>query len=319
MPGDPRVMRSHLLLLFTAAIWGTAFVFQEIAISAGLQTFSFNALRFAVGGLLLTPLLLFLRLRVQRGRIGQPVKDHPRRNHRPLVVGGVLMGLVLASGSALQQGGLADPQTTAGKGGFITGLYVVLVPVFGLALGKRTDLWAWLGVGLAVVGLFLLSIRIEKDRLAISQGDLLVLMGTAFWAVHILLIDHFSKRCDALALSVVQFFVCAAASGALAMFFGERVTPEALIGGWYAIAYCGVLAVAVAFTLQVFAQKHAHPTAASVIMSLEVLFAAVAGALILHETMSLLAYIGCALMLAGMLLSQLSPTQPAVEITPESA
>lgn len=319
MRGDPRVMRSHLMLLCTASIWGTAFVFQELAIAAGLGVFGFNAMRFGLGAVLLTPLLLVIRLRVRRGVIGQPVPTQVEHSQRGLMIGGVLMGLALAAGSAFQQGGLVDPDTTAGKGGFITGLYVVLVPVMGLALGKRTDLWAWVGVGLAVAGLFLLSIKLDQDRLSIGRGDLLVLIGTGFWATHILLIDHLSKRFDALKLSVIQFYVCAIVSAAIALSIGEANTLGAVTKGWYAIAYCGALAVAVAFTVQVFAQKHAHPTAAAVIMSCEVLFAAVAGALLLGERMTGRAYLGCGLMLLGMLVSQFSPKQPAVAVTPESA
>lgn len=320
MHSDGRHLRSHLLLLFTAVIWGTAFVFQEEAISAGLGTFSFNAMRFLIGGALLLPLLWVLRRRVRRGFVGQADGDEATEsNGRGLLIGGVLMGVALAAGSALQQAGLADEQTTAGKGGFITGLYVVLVPVLGLAVGRRTDVWVWVGVSLALVGLFLLSINLGRDRPTMGEGDLLVLLGTGFWAAHILLIDHLSKRHDALALSVIQFLVCAALSGVIALGIGERVTPGALGEGWHAILYCGVLAVAVAFTLQVVAQKHAHPTAAAVIMSSEVLFAAIGGAVLLGETMSAKAYTGCGLMLAGMLVSQLAPQRPVVALTPESA
>lgn len=318
---DSHHLRSHVLLLFTAAIWGTAFVFQEIAVSAGLGTFGFNAMRFALGGLLLLPLVLVLRRRVRRrGFLEEQAEtaEAPRSGIGGLVLGGVLMGVALAAGSALQQAGLVDEQTTAGKAGFITGMYVVLVPVLGLAVGRRTDTWVWVGVALALVGLYYLSINTEKDKPTIGHGDLLVLLGTGFWAVHILLIDHLSKRHDALALSLIQFFVCASLSAAVALGIGETLTSTMLANGWHAIAYCGVMAVAVAFTLQVVAQKHAHPTAAAVIMSCEVLFAAVGGALLLGETMSGRAYAGCGLMLAGMLVSQLAPKRPPVVPSPES-
>lgn len=313
-------LRYHLLLLMTAAIWGTAFVFQEIAVKAGLQTFSFNAMRFLLGGVLLLPLMLVMRRRTRRGMIGVEQDKLPASTGgRGMVIGGVLMGLVLAAGSAFQQAGLADEQTTAGKAGFITGLYVVLVPLIGLLLGRRTDLWLWLGALLALSGLFFLSINLDRDQPTMGQGDLLVLMSTGFWALHILLIDHLSKRYDALPLAVIQCFVSGAISGVVALLLGEQASPDALAAGWYAIAYCGVMAVAVAFTMQVVAQKHAHPTAAAVIMSCEVLFAAAAGAILLGETMSGRDYLGCALMLIGMLISQLAPAQPAVPITPESA
>ncbi|XAM01687.1 DMT family transporter [Phycisphaeraceae bacterium D3-23] len=322
-------LSSDALLLITAAIWGTAFVFQEYAVTAGLEPLTFNAMRFALGGAVLLPLVFVLRRRVRRGFLQNAshnsAEQTPPRGDTPtgsqpfaLLIGGGLMGVALALGSALQQAGLGDAETTAGKGGFITGLYVVLVPVLGIAVGRRTGRWVWLGVAFALVGLFLLSINLEEATPTISRGDGLVLLGTAFWAAHILLIDFFSKRGDALILSLIQFFVCAVLSAAGAWAMGEQVTPDQLTAGWHAIAYCGVMAVAVAFTLQVVAQRGAHPTAAAVIMSSEVLFAAVGGAILLGESMSARGYLGCALMLAGMLISQLAPSTDTVVITPES-
>lgn len=338
------------MLLLTAAIWGTAFVFQEMAVSAGLEPWLFNALRFALGGAVLLPLVMAMRRRVRRGflrveegdtragashatatsdpppsplpdREGGPEADTPHTRAPGVVglcIGGAMMGVALAAGSWLQQAGLGDAGTTAGKGGFITGLYVVLVPVLGVVVGRRTDAWVWAGVACALVGLFFLSINLEEDRPTISRGDGLVLGGTLFWAAHILLIDHLSKRHDALLLSVIQFFVCAALSALIGWGVGESLTAEALAKGWHAIAYCGVMAVGVAFTLQVVAQREAHPTAAAVILSSEVLFAAVGGALILGETMSGRAMLGCGLMLAGMLVSQLAPRRGVVVVSPES-
>ncbi|MEM9415513.1 MAG: DMT family transporter [Planctomycetota bacterium] len=332
MPKPVPHLRSDALLLITAAIWGTSFVFQEYAVQAGLEPLAFNAMRFALGGVALLPLVFFLRGRTRRGFLqseppnnttntaaGHASEQAAARSLLMLIVGGLLMGAALAMGSALQQAGLGETETTAGKGGFITGLYVVLVPVLGIAVGRRTGRWTWLGVLFALVGLFLLSVNIENATPSISRGDGLVLLGTAFWTTHILLIDHFSKRCDALLLSLVQFFVCAVLSAIGAWAMGEHVTPGQLSAGWHAIAYCGVMAVAVAFTLQVVAQREAHPTAAAVILSSEVLFAAIGGAVLLGESMPLRGYLGCALMLAGMLIAQLAPTSKAVIVTPESA
>lgn len=326
MPDPAYHLRSHALLLLTAAIWGSAFVFQEMAIAAGLETFLFNAMRFALGGLLLLPLVFVMRRRVRRGFLRGPqpdttpaIESRQRKSYGALFAGGALMGVALATGSALQQAGLVDPATTAGKGGFITGLYVVLVPVLGLALGRRTDKQVWVGVVLALVGLFFLSINLDEATPTIGRGDLLVLLGSVFWAGHILLIDHLSKKHDALLLSLIQFFVCALLSTAIGLAIGERVTPGNMVAGWHAIAYCGVMAVGVAYTLQVVAQRHAHPTAASIILSTEVLFAAIAGALVLGESMSGRAYLGCGLLLAGMLIAQLAPQQRPVLPTPESA
>jgi len=314
------------MLLVTAAIWGTAFVFQEMAVSAGLEPWLFNALRFALGGAVLLPLVFVMRRRVRRGFLR--VEEGDTRAGAScaaaapgvvgLFIGGAMMGIALAAGSWLQQAGLGDAGTTAGKGGFITGLYVVLVPVLGVVVGRRTDAWVWAGVACALVGLFFLSINLDEDKPTISRGDGLVLAGTLFWAAHILLIDHLSKRHDALLLSVIQFFVCAALSALIGLGVGESLTAEALAKGWHAIAYCGVMAVGVAFTLQVVAQREAHPAAAAVILSSEVLFAAVGGALILGETMSDRAMLGCGLMLAGMLISQLAPRRRVVVVSPES-
>lgn len=317
------------MLLLTAAIWGTAFVFQEIAVDAGLPTFLFNALRFTLGGLVLLPVVWLLgRRAVRRGFLSKRGRDDggkdaaaPQRS-RALVgtlLGGSVMGLVLAAGSALQQGGMGDDDTGAGKAAFITGLYVVLVPVLGLAVGRRTGGRVWGGVGLALAGLFLLTINLDQGRPTIVRGDGLVLLGTGFWAAHILLIDRLTRRYDALWLSLVQFFVCAAVSAAVGLAIGERLTPDALQAGWHTILYCGAVAVGVAFTLQVVAQRHAHPTAAAIILSTEVLFGAVGGAVYLGETMTPRAYTGCGLMLAGMLLAQLAPSQDPVLPTPESA
>ena len=336
MAEHPRHLRSDLMLLVTAAIWGTAFVFQEIAVSAGLPPLLFNALRFALGGLVLLPLVLVMRRRVRRGFLNTsgdpPPRPLPGREGEPevagepaassigaVVLGGVLMGVALTAGAWLQQAGLGDAETTAGKGGFITGLYVVLVPVLGIAVGRRTDAWVWVGVVCALAGLFLLSINLDDAVPTISRGDGLVLLGTLFWAAHILLIDHLSKRHDALVLSVIQFFVCAALSAVIGLGAGEELSSRAIAHGWHAIAYCGVMSVAVAYTLQVVAQRDAHPAAAAVIMSSEVLFAAVGGALILDETMSGRAMLGCGLMLAGMLVSQLAPRRRTVVVSPESA
>ncbi|MFI4859291.1 MAG: DMT family transporter [Phycisphaerales bacterium JB063] len=332
MPKPNLHLRSDALLLITAAIWGTAFVFQEYAVEAGLQPFAFNAMRFALGGAVLLPLVVVMRRRTRRVLLGStPDRGTSRRaadgRARPssagggflLLLGGGLMGVVLAAASALQQAGLGDAETTAGKGGFITGLYVVLVPVLGMVVGRRTGRWVWVGVGLALVGLFLLSINLDQATPTMSRGDGLVLTGTLFWAVHILLIDHFSKRCDALMLSVIQFFIGALLCAVGGWLLGEQVTPRQLAAGWHAIAYCGVMAVAVAYTLQVVAQRGAHPTAAAVILSSEVLFAALGGAVLLGETMPARGYLGCGLMLAGMLISQLAPGTKTVVTTPESA
>jgi len=312
-------LRSHALLLLAAALWGLAFVFQKQADSAGLPPLLFNALRFTLGGLVLLPIVAWIHTRADQ-TASPETNTNPPRLSRPLFVCGILMGIALAAGSAFQQAGLGDEQTTAGKAGFITGLYVVLVPALGVLIGRRSHLGAWVGVGFALIGLFFLTINTSDDSFSIGRGDLLVLIGTAFWATHILMIDRFTTTHDALTLSVIQFFICAALSAVAGIVMGEHLTAHAITTGLTAILYCGVVAVAIAFTLQVVAQKNAHPTAAAIILSTEVVFAAIGGAVFLDEIMSNRHKLGAGLMLFGMVISQVlrpSGVEPAGNATIE--
>ena len=190
--------------------------------------------------------------------------------------------------------------TTAAKAGFITGLYLILVPILGLLLKHTTGLTTWLGAVLAVGGLYLLSIN---DDFSMSFGDMLQFVGALFWAVHILLIDHFSGRVSPLKLSSAQFLVCGLLSLAASLVV-EAPTMDAVIAGWQPILYAGLVSVGVAYTLQVVGQKSANPAHAAIILSLESVFAAIGGVWLLDETLSLRAWCGCGLMMAGMLLSQ---------------
>jgi drug/metabolite transporter (DMT)-like permease len=235
-------------------------------------------------------------------------------DRKGMAVGGLLLGLALFAGATLQQVGLAGPQlaefgleaSTAGKAGFITGLYVVLVPLFGLLLAQRPGWGTWVGAGLAVVGMYLLSVTAD---LTISFGDLLVLVGAFFWAGHVLLVGKLSPGLDgvdAIKLSTVQFAACAVLS-----LFGAVVTEEislaGIMGAAPAIAYGGLMSVGVAYTLQVVAQRDAQPAHAAIILSLESVFAAIGGWIMLGEVLTTRGLVGCGLMLAGMVLSQLRP------------
>ena len=213
--------------------------------------------------------------------------------------GGALAGCVLFLGSSLQQIGLSD--TTAGKAAFITGLYMVIVPLLGIFLKHRVHINTWIGVTLAVVGLYFLSVT---ESFSIGKGDLVELAGAVFWAIHILTIDHFAKKVDALKLSFVQFVTCSILSMSVALIF-EKITVYGLTQALIPILYGGIGSVGIAYTLQIIGQKHAKPSHAAIILSLESLFAAIGGLLILHEYLGGRAYVGCALMLAGMLLSQM--------------
>jgi drug/metabolite transporter (DMT)-like permease len=296
-------LRSDLLLLLAAAIWGFAFVAQRLGMEH-TGPLTFNGVRFALGAVALLPLIWWRRRRVA-GRAttqcaGAPPPPPPaglpwRR--------GLILGLVLCGGATLQQAGLV--YTTAGKAGFITGLYVVLVPLLGLGLGQRTRRATWLGAILAAGGLYLLSVT---GRLHMELGDLLVLGGALFWAVHVLLIGRWAPGNDPVQLAGLQFAVCSALS-LVGAFLLEDPAWSQLHGALWPILYAGLMSTGVAYTLQVVAQRHAPPAHAAIILSLESVFAVLGGGVILGERLALRGWAGCALMLAGMILSQLAPAE----------
>ena len=282
------MFKSNVMLLIAAAIWGFGFVAQRLGMNY-LEPFGFNSARFLLGSLSLLPLLWILSR--------QKVNLETKPNHS-LTKGGIICGLVLFAAATLQQYGLF--YTTAAKAGFITGLYLILVPMIGILLKHTTGMTTWLGAVLAVVGLYLLSIN---DDFTMSLGDMLIFIGALFWAFHILVIDHFSGRIDPIQLSAVQFLVCGILSLAVSLII-ETPTLSGAIAGWQPILFAGLVSVGIAYTLQVIAQKNAKPSHAAIIMSLEAVFAAIGGVWLLDESLSPRAWIGCGLMLAGMLLSQ---------------
>lgn len=301
-PSTPTLPRSYwranLLLTLTAAIWGFAFVAQR----AGMEfvgPFTFNGLRFAIGGLVLTPFILSPVARVGVSNQNPQPTQSTRSTSRMLLVGGLLSGTVLFAAATLQQMGLV--YTTAGKAGFITGLYVVLVPILGLALGQRTSAFTWLGVALATIGLYLLSVR---GDFTIGLGDLLVLVGAVLWAIHILVLGHFSPRTDSTRLALVQFVTCAVLSLLAAVLF-ETITFAGIEGALLPILYAGIMSVGVGYTLQVFGQRQARPSHVAILLSLESVFAVIGGWLLLNEQLSGRALLGCGLMLLGIIVSQL--------------
>ncbi len=286
-------LRSDLLLLLAAAIWGFAFVAQRLGMEH-TGPLTFNGARFALGALALLPLIWRQRRRpIARG-------DAPSELRR-----GLVLGLVLCGGATLQQAGLV--YTTAGKAGFITGLYVVLVPLLGLGVGARTRGATWLGAVLAVGGLYLLSI---SGRLRMDLGDLLVLGSALFWAVHVLLIGRWAPATDPVRLACLQFAICSAASLGGA-FLLESPAWSQLRGAAGPILYAGLMSTAVAYTLQVVAQRQAPPAHAAIILSLEAVFAVLGGGVLLGERLTGRGWAGCALMLAGMILSQIAPKHAA--------
>ncbi|SHM03217.1 DMT family transporter [Phytopseudomonas punonensis] len=292
-------LRADLLMLLTAMIWGSSFVAQRLGMDA-IGPFLYSGLRFALAVIVLLPVVMLLR---RSARPASPIS-------KPVLFGGCVMGAVLALGINLQQVGLLFTSVT--NSGFITGLYVIVVPLLGLLLGHKTGLGIWLGASLAVVGMFLLSVG---DGFRIASGDLLQLAGAFVWGIHVLLVSFFAGRHDALILALVQFVTCALISLALALIF-EPLPGTEITQALPAILYGGILGVGVGFTLQVIAQKHAIASHAAIILSLEAVFAAIAGALLLSESLSGRGYVGCALMFAGMLLAQLWPKPAAVTERP---
>lgn len=286
-----QALRADLLMLLTAMIWGSAFVAQRLGMDS-IGPFLYTGLRFALACLVLLPLLALLQ---RRNRRPAPPLD------RGLWLGGVIMGLALSLGINLQQVGLL--LTTVTNSGFITGLYVIVVPILGLLIGQKSGPGIWLGASLAVVGMFLLSVG---EGFSVASGDWLQLAGAFVWGVHVLLVGFFASRHDPLRLALIQFATCALISLLLALAF-ESATLDGIIEAGPAILYGGLFGVAIGFTLQVVAQRHAIASHAAIILSLEAVFAAIAGALLLGEVLALRGYLGCALMFAGMLLAQLWP------------
>lgn len=281
---DHQRIKADLTLLLVAVIWGSAFTFQRLA-APFIGPFLFNGSRFILGMLVMIPIMI----RMRRLPTGFEWKS------------GVIAGLLLFGGSNLQQAGLAF--TTAGKAGFITGLYVVLVPIFLAVFWRKRAHWiAWLASIIAAAGLYLLS---TISRFTLAPGDGVVLIGAFIWALHVILIGFFVKKADPFQLAAVQYLVCAGASLA-ASFAWESNTWEGLGEAWWAVAFAGLVSVGIGYTLQIVAQKQAPPTDAAVILSGESVFAAVAGWMFLNEGLTGRQLAGCLLMLAGMGLSQIS-------------
>lgn len=286
-----QALRADFLMLITAMIWGTAFVAQRVGMD-NIGPFLFTGLRFALGALALLPLLLYQ---------GRHAARHEPFMQRGLLLGGLAMGLALTLGINLQQVGLLFTSVT--NSGFITGLYVIVVPLLGLIIGNRTGLGTWLGAVLAVGGMALLSIG---ENFQVASGDWIQLAGAFVWGLHVLLVSFFVSRHDAIRLAFLQFATCAVVSLMLAALF-EDASLAAVWLAAPALLYGGLFAVAVGYTLQVVAQKHAIASHAAIILSLEAVFAAIAGALFLDESLSPRGYFGCALMFIGMLTAQLWP------------
>lgn len=289
-----------LLLTLAALIWGTAFVAQSLGMEY-VGPCAFNAARSFLGSLALLP-VIFAGDRLRAGKSTEEEKRAYAWSNPALLAGGALCGLFLSVASLLQQAGLQ--YTTAGKAGFLTSLYIVIVPVLGIFLGRRGGKRLWLAVALALAGAFLLSVAGEELRLQLGDG--LELCCALFFSFHILVIDKFSPKVDCVKLSCVQFLMAGIVSALVALALErDSFTWAALAASWGPLLYTAVLSSGVAYTLQIVGQKRLEPAAASLLMSLESVFAALSGWLILAQPLSAREMLGCGLVFAGVVLAQM--------------
>mgnify|MGYP001106701082 FL=1 len=296
--------KNAILLILTAFIWGTAFVAQSVGMDY-LGPFTFNGVRSLIGGAALLPCIWFLGVLNGKDTAGKDADGKPDEKasvpsgRKELVLGGIACGVLLFGASSLQQ--LWIQYTTAGKAGFITACYIVIVPVLGVFLGKRIGWKVWLAVATALVGLYFLCIT---EKFTIGKGDVLIFVCAIVFSLHILVIDYFSPKVDGVKMSCIQFFVCGIVSLPF-MFVLETPKVGAMLEGWMPLLYAGVLSCGVAYTLQIIGQKNVHPAIASLILSLESCFSVLAGWIVLGERLSAKESIGCVLMFAAIILAQL--------------
>lgn len=303
------VLRQSFILLLTAMIWGVAFVAQ----SAGMDyvgPFTFNAVRCIIGGLVLIPCIFLLnKLKPKENdtqmnennitEISGRAKNNNGAVNKQLISGGVVCGIILCIASNFQQIGLQ--YTTVGKAGFITALYIIIVPVFGIFMHRRAGLRVWMGVIMAVIGFYFLCI---SENLMLQPGDLLELLCAIAFSVHIIVIDYFAGRVDGVKLSCIQFFVCGAICTVLMLVFEEPDMSQ-ILSAWQPVLYAGVMSCGVAYTLQVIGQRGMNPTVASLMLSLESVISALAGWMLLNQSLSSKELFGCILVFAAIVLAQL--------------
>ena len=299
-------MRQVVFPILAAFIWGTAFVAQDLCADS-IGAFAFNATRYFIAVLALLVVIL-ISDKVKKNKPTLTAQEKKAAN-KQLWLGGLCCGAALAIASNFQQAGLVAG-TDAGKAGFITALYVVLVPVFGLFFKRKVSLPTWIAVVLSVVALYLLCI---KGDFSLAPGDLLVLVCAVCFAVHILVIDHFTAYCDGVKLSCLQFLFAGFIS-TICMFIFEDVDFAAILSCALPLLYVGIFSCGVGYTLQILAQKDSNPTVVTILLSLESVFAVIAGAIILKQQMTVREYIGCAIMFAAVILAQIQfPTRQKAE------
>lgn len=292
-------MKNNAMLLLTALIWGCAFVAQSVGMDY-VGPFTFNAVRCLIGAVVLLPVIALMdRLEGKNGK-----RAEKKGNTRTLILGGVCCGIALGVASSLQQIGIQ--YTTVGKAGFITAMYIVIVPLMGVFVGRKVRPVIGLCVVIAVAGLYFLCM---KGGFALGGGDLLVLLCAAAFSVHILVIDYFSPKVDGVRMSAIQFLV-AGLMCSVPMFLQEHPQPAVILSAWAPILYAGVLSCGVAYTLQILGQKGADPVVASLLLSLESVFSVLAGWMILGQALSIRELFGCVLMFGAIILAQLPERKP---------
>ena len=290
-------MLGNLLLTLTALIWGTAFVFQRRGMES-IEPITFTCVRMALAAAAVGGAAFFLGRKERSHSPAKPSEERSRR--RNTVLGGLCCGTFLACASIFQQMGIV--YTTAGKAGFITAMYMILVPVIGFLFLKKKNTWlVWLAVLIGVAGMYLLCMT---EGFTLTRGDTLVCICAVLFSGHILCCDHFATRGDPVRISAIQFLTCSVLSGIVA-FLLEEPTWEKIVSAAVPILYCGILSGGVGYTLQIVAQKFTDPTIASLLMSLESVFAVLAGAVLLHERMTPRELTGCAVMFVAIVLVQI--------------
>ena len=287
------------LLLFTAMIWGTAFVFQRVGMES-IEPVTFNAARMALAAVFVGSVSFLLWKKEKKSASPARTAEEQRRYSRNTVIGGVCCGCFLSAASILQQMGLV--YTTAGKAGFITAMYILLVPITGSLLFRKRNTWlVWLAVLFGVAGMYFLCIT-EEFRL--SHGDTLICLCALFFTFHILCCDHFAPRGDPIRISAIQFATATVISAVAAAVF-ETPTPEKIASALVPILYCGLVSGGIGYTLQIVAQKYTDPTIASLLMSMESVFAMIAGTVLLGEQMTARELTGCLIMFVAIVLVQI--------------
>lgn len=301
-------LKSTIMLFITAFIWGVAFVAQSVGMNY-IEPFTFSCVRSLMGGIVLIPCICILdRWNEKNGDTTDKKVPMTKNEKRSLITGGLCCGLALCVASNLQQFGVK--YTTVGKAGFITALYIVLVPIFGIFLKKKVGAKIWASVVISVIGLYLLCIT---EKLTISKGDFFVLLCAVVFTIHIMVIDYFSPKVDGVRMSCIQFWVTGILS-AIPMILIEKPSVSAILAAAVPLLYAGVMSSGVAYTLQIVAQKDAEPTVASLILSLESVFSVLAGWVVLGQVLSPKEIIGCVLMFGAIILAQLPEQKSGAEV-----